>query len=623
MRIGHRGPRDCRTLWKLGNSCSFRDDSGIDLPPTQSQRNDPPDRAQELGRDANRPIQLAHGHEGPGRARIVAFVGLAFLIGIAIWLRFSGLDHDLPNAPSRDGLKIVVQAELMRLGVWDGGFENRWDQYPHLLARLVALLPADDPTQHRTLAEHITGASAMWMQARAINALAGVAAVALTYVLARRFLDRARSLFAAGLIATSLLHVDLSTQERPHALFTTLVVCSALAALRMRRRADRTACALAATTSGLAIGALQSGPAVLPMLATAWWLRDPPRRAKQALAFGAVLLLALTIAAVFYPFVFTGGVDRPRPVPSPSVLSVWGKGIDLRTFDGSGFAHMAEPLWNGDPLFFVLALAGVVALLKEGLRILRKQPKKLHASTSSHRLRDAAVVSSFALPYLVVFGMYGGSTERYVLPLLPFLACAAAAAIPRRFGAASLALLAFPIVVAGHVASLRTRADTIELAAAYIAEHADPDDRIVTTPLFDLPIFTADEALRANAEHPWRTIWSEYQSRLGDTPREGPHFEVFVEPFRGSTAADEARANPLAWFDAQRVRWFVTIPEHAAPRIVSAGRDRMALVARFATQDDENGRTPAVRPLWTWTPRCFDSLRAHTAGPTVEVYRRP
>ena len=46
------------------------------------------------------------------RSRVGAAVCVAVLVAIAAWLRFTGLDHDLPHVLNRDGLKVVIQTDL-------------------------------------------------------------------------------------------------------------------------------------------------------------------------------------------------------------------------------------------------------------------------------------------------------------------------------------------------------------------------------------------------------------------------------------------------------------------------------------------------------------------------------
>jgi len=551
--------------------------------------------------------------------RAGAAVCIGVLAAIAAWLRFTGLDHDLPHFLNRDGLKVVLQTELMRQGVWDGAGEPRWSQYPHLLARIVSFLGQPDHEARRTLAEHIAGASSTWMQIRTVNALAGILAVPLTYALARHFLDRARAILAAGFVATSMVHIELSLDERPHVLLTTLVILVALMAMRLRRRPDVSTHALAATASGLAMGALHNGIATFLMVATAWWMRAPPRRLTRVFALAAMALLTCGWAAIFYPFAFS---SKPHASPPrPGVITFWGKEFYPERLDGTGFIRMAEPLWAWDSGLFVLGLAGCAVLAVRGWSLVRSRPTALRA--------DVAIAASFCLPYIVVFGLYRETAGRYVLPLIPFLACTAAGVVPRRLAVGAFALILVQLVPAAHMARLRARPDTVEQASEMIERLAAADEGIAVTPALDLPLFTADRSLAANASRPWRTIWSQYQSKLGSIPREGRRYEVLVDPFRGRGPDAPAITDPIQELKDRGVDWVVVAgPSDILPNVLSALHARAPRVARISPMRVDRVDNPCVpvtvtRSVWVFPPPSFRLLGATSAGPTVEIYRLP
>src|SRR6185295_19693523 len=98
-------------------------------------------------------------------------------------------------------------------------------------------------------------------------------AIPAAYLLARRFLGRGPALLATAWVAVSLLSVWFSQQSRPHGPAAALALVAVLAAMRLQRCGTLGAYLTAGVASGLAIGALQSGVAVVIPFAVAQALR--------------------------------------------------------------------------------------------------------------------------------------------------------------------------------------------------------------------------------------------------------------------------------------------------------------------------------------------------------------
>ena len=142
----------------------------------------------------------------PTRAR--TWGALALLTLAALVLRIVGIGYGLPcwEEPDPD---IVGHVDLVRSGWTTAGVEHPEQQYPHLIADIARLLPArPDPAagSPRTLEEHLQAASWTHLQVRWIVALLATLLVPATFVLARDFVSAGWSLFAAALVACSLLH---------------------------------------------------------------------------------------------------------------------------------------------------------------------------------------------------------------------------------------------------------------------------------------------------------------------------------------------------------------------------------------------------------------------------------
>jgi hypothetical protein len=178
---------------------------------------------------------------------LAAIAGVIALVLLGWALRWRGLDWLLPQFINRDGIVWVKQVTFLRDHVQLKAEDWQVATYPTMVARVVALFPAPGPDAAgaRTLPEHLAAASAPWLELRRLSMLLSLITIPATYFLARRFLDRAASLFATALLATSLLHIGQSIQEKPHAAATSFTLLALLAALRCGAgpMSGRTSCA--------------------------------------------------------------------------------------------------------------------------------------------------------------------------------------------------------------------------------------------------------------------------------------------------------------------------------------------------------------------------------------------
>jgi hypothetical protein len=236
--------------------------------------------------------------------------------------------------------------------------------------------------------------------------------------------------------------------------------------------------------------------------------------------------------------------------------------------------------------------------------------------------------------------------ERFVIPLLPFMACLAAwggrelwlRARATRTGAAGhvvAGLAALSLVLPGYASArlawLRSEPDTIERAAAWLEQNLDPATaRVLVTPWWDLPLArtqdTLHEKLAGKAYHV-QSPWKQYQARLdGEVP--GPHWPistlVVLKGFEGNSV--EGLREYLDWFGAGHYvidakkrghPWMRWMSEELAARGV--------LVARLSPDKDVDAwdyplfDQDGVEADWSdLTPRV---LRARSVGPVVEIYR--
>ena len=569
-------------------------------------------------------------------------VCLLLLTLAVLGLRARGIDFSLPHATHADARVMVDQIAALRAGEADPEGHRL---YPHLMPRIAALFsePGEEsipPTA--TGSEHRARASGATLRARWTSVGLSLPLVLLTYLLARLFLGRGGSLFAAALTGTSLLQLSFAQQARPHAALATTTALAVLAAVWLRRRPSLGLYAVAGGAAALAVGSLHSGLAVLPAGLAAHLLRRRPDSAGLRGMASSVLPLTIPLALVaaavvgFYPFHFQGPapdaagsgpveVDAVRAAPAlveqgeDQVLNLSGHLVKLEAFDGSGFAEVLGALYSYDPLLLVLLALG---LLSFALR----PPRWSHP--------DGLVLAAFALPYLIAIGLYGKTPERFVMPLTPFAAIVAARGArifaPRRAELAwglALLLLAVPALLGWKLTSLRAARDTYGHAAVFLAGHLDFDDRValLLDPHQDLPLIQTGEAAAHNAAWPWASRWATYLHRQTALP---PGYDLRVADTPGRRPADLAR-DPLDYLAEMGATHAVVELAGPGPRGRTQRAVHDALVAHAErlhrvsplTEDDGGNERLFVRSVSFKRPMFRRILESRCTGPTLEVFR--
>jgi len=561
-------------------------------------------------------------------SRRVALLLLALLTLGALLLRASGIDYLLPEVMNRDGLVVVRQVEFFRTHAQQAGDPASWNAaYPHLMARIAALIPAASPPHAGALSleEHLALARVPWTELRWISIVLSLLAVPGTYLLARRFLDRAGSLFSAALLATSLHHVCLSIQEKPHAASTSFVLLALLAALRLRRKPDFLAYLLCGATAALSIGMLHSGfVAVLP-IAAAFLLRE--RRTPGASAWwilGVIACAAISVRAL-YPFFFEGLRDPiPESMPAAGPDAAGFAGRILGALHGAPLGRLLSAVLALDPVLVLLGAAGIAL------------------ACARPRIRgDHVVLLSLAVPCLAVLALFQGTLVRFFLPLYPLLACAAGYAFVRARDLIALlargpaaraalawmlgcALVSIPLAPAWHFARIRREPGPLREAARWIVEHVDPAETVVVVPNVDLGLFTTADAISQNSLQPWRTIWSEYLAGVHSEDLEGTRHSILIEPGQRPKSRKDLVSDPLGYLKRYRARWLVIDLSGGGQRILRGLAER---VARFSPAPADQ---PGVRGLVLFgtgydplAPSASRILAMRSLGTSVEIYRVP
>lgn len=457
---------------------------------------------------------------------IAAAIALT-LLGLA--LRVRGIGHGLPMQVEQDS-KIPYQVELLRRGddAWTTDREFRW--YPLFVAYCVQTWPAPHSAlPGAPLEEHLVAAAAPQMQVRFTVAMLAALMIPATYLLAALFLERRWALVAAGFSAFSLLATNFSQQARPHAAAGAVFAWALLAFVRMRRRGDVLGRGMAGGALALSIGCLQSGVALAPAFVVAELARKTFQR--RWLDWRWIVALAPVGLGVlfFYPFHFAGADVSAQPGSDASALDQGGHLLFLESFNGGGVRTIARALWSYEPVLAVLAPIGVALWCATWFA--RRRAGTEARPESFTRRRDLWVVLAFALPYATVLAAYDRTYERFLIPLVPMLACSAAYALSRgasalkREGAASVVLVGALALAPGawlcwKLGTVRGAPHTTELAARWLEDHRAEwkSADIALTPQLDLPLAREPEGfanwMPGGIEAQFTWPWSRYQAAL-------------------------------------------------------------------------------------------------------------
>lgn len=542
---------------------------------------------------------------------------LALLTLVLSIPRLWGTSGGLPGLTEPDGLVIATQADLLRREADPGPERLLWGFYPHLTARLAAQLPGPEPAEGLQAQREQAGRE--YASVRELSAWLSLLIIPLSFLLARRFLAERMALMVAGLSGASVLHLWFALQARPHAALAVWALGTVLVAVDYSTRAGWLRLALLGVLCGCALGTLANGVFVLPPVLLALLFAHGWRAWPRALI---VLGIAAVIAIAMHPFALeSSSSGGPALGLANGQLLLFGHRIDLALFRGLGFLELAGSLWRYDTW---LACLGLLALL------VLPFGERLGA-----RRREFLIVLAFVIPYLLVFGLYGRTYQRFLLPLLPYLALF----IGWSFSAwrapwVAAALLAPQLALALQFGRVHARPSTVDQAADWVERNIPAGSaRIAFLPTFELPLAYSAAALErnttmlANRQRPW----FRYQRSLSDELRVGPGHELTALPLDGDNFR-RAQSETQAWLAEQPADYFVieVYTDGRKPLVLSgihptlpALADRVARFAPLgAAQEDNWPLTYSDDEYPHKHAWALQLLRAERMGPVIEVWRR-
>lgn len=327
----------------------------------------------------------------------------------------------------------------------------------------------------------------LFLPARLLMVVFGVACVWMTWRLGKRLGGERVGLIAAAILAVNAVHIEYSQIIRTDmqaSLFMLLCVQAALAIAQDGRRRDYL---LAGFFVGLACAtkwpAALIGVTVVGAGMYRWRLGEPAWR--ELILFGLVAGATLFIVS---PFLL---IDHATLIQN---LSSEARPVHPGATGGGLFANLGWYVTG--PLLGSLGIAGLV-LAAVGMVWSGKKDDG----------RWAFLILPFCLVFLLLIAMQALRWERWVVPLLPFVALAAARVLcgvtdrlPVNRGRVLLPLLVLlliaPMVQTARIEAAERRLDTRQMASAWLRANAPPGSRIlIEHPAFDL------------LEEPWQLLF--------------------------------------------------------------------------------------------------------------------
>ncbi len=489
-----------------------------------------------------------------GRARTAWL--LALIVALALGLRLASVGRLLPSLREPDAFEVYEMQRAQGDPALVKGV-NFHERYPWLLAWTLAALPAAHAPAELAPAEaeerHLALAARPFVVVRTAVALLATLQVLLTFFLARRFVSERLALLASLLVATSLLQLLFSVEARPHGAHAGLALLALIATLQLAERFSLARLSLAVLGSAAAVATLQLGLSTLPPLALACFLAAGRGFARRALVALAAPLVAGALALAWYtnkPYVDAQGIH---------LASAEGGGHTLffQLMDFLGSWRGAVMLFEHDPALAALAGAGLLLVLVRARSLWREAQVPTR--------RALLVACAFALPYTLVITIQGEVYERFLLPLLPFLAilgahCAGWLWSKRPLRVVPIAALAFGCVSAAQFARLALVPDAFEQAAGWLREHAREGERIALFPDNALPLLYTPASVAAQIVDPAQenVPWVTYQATIPSLAPGTRTFDVRSFPARRALPRNGPDVGSMQqWLADERVDYLV------------------------------------------------------------------
>jgi 4-amino-4-deoxy-L-arabinose transferase-like glycosyltransferase len=340
--------------------------------------------------------------------------GLVIAVLLALGLRlWGGPTFGLPFLYDPDESAFVSPSLKM---VWDGELNPGWFGHPgstviYLNAAVYKLLAMAAPalglfdTMRGFRSYILNDPTLIYVLARSMYVLIGAATVWMLYHLARPAFGRATALLAATVLAVMALHIEYSQMVRTDIIVTALAVLAGQQAIALGRDGALKRYVWSGVLVGMAVATKYPAVLIGVMIFVAHLLAEGVQW-RAAWKLGVCGLTALVSLFVCSPFLF---IDRAT-VQRDLAAEAWGGHLSAAGvgFWGNLAWYMEGPFPN---VFGWLGCALALLGLWAGFR---------------RRRADTVVLASFLVVYVLAISSLSLHWERWIIPVLPFVALFAA-----------------------------------------------------------------------------------------------------------------------------------------------------------------------------------------------------
>jgi 4-amino-4-deoxy-L-arabinose transferase-like glycosyltransferase len=548
------------------------------------------------------------------------------VLAISLGLRLWGIRQGLPYVYNVDeyGHFVPEAVAMFQKGLNPHYFVNP-PALTYLLRGIFGVWLAGGGNAAREFASH---PERFFLLARVIVALLGTASVGLLYMLGARLFTRRVGLVAAALMAVAFLPVyygHLALNDVPTLFPLTLSLLGSAGVLQRGRTRDYL---LAGVGLGLAAATKYTAVIVILALAAAsfqqYRLATVRQRPRVRVGIAVAVLSAIAAFLIANPYSVLDFHTFSKELIHQSEYTEMSRASWVGGPSDSGFVYY---LWS-----FTWGLGWIPSLAALG---------GLASVWQSDR-RVAWLLVPTPVVYLAFLSLEGRYFGRWLLPILP-IACLLAAYFalalarlaarrapglrPLLVALAVIALCAQGLVYSIHSGLVLSRADTRNLARAWMVAHVPAGTRVVVEPV--VPDVWLKESVAERAGAPARARWAGYETlRLVLNPASGrpepPGRTVLLEDY-------ERTLGPalIPYYEQHGYCWVLSgytqsgralIDPRALPDAVAYYR-ALAREARVAYHVSPYSR--GARPVsfgFDWT---FDNypLAYYRPGPEITVYR--
>jgi len=352
---------------------------------------------------------------------------LLIIFASGAYLRFYGLNFGLPANFHPDEVPKVNA--IMRM-VAQGDLDPKYFLHPSLLLYSSYLVNTifhlfDGTTIGSWIVELAGGGASgagVWRETaflagRTVSATAGSLSIILIFLVGRRLFSSFVGLMAAGILAVTPLHVACSRYMKEDALLVALILTTIAILLRAVQENRRWLVFLASFIAGCSAATKYSGLLSVVIVGAAPWLRS--RSWRPDFEFMKVTILALPLAVLGFvictPYSILTSEKFIKDFNSERNHMRRGHTTAVDAWSQLWTYHFSRSIKPGLTWF-----VGLLATLGCGILIYKRRIEGLFL---------VGLVLVFYLPAEYVKAKPAPQPERYILPCLPFLALAAAAAL--------------------------------------------------------------------------------------------------------------------------------------------------------------------------------------------------